>query len=102
MRQGQTQIIAADLSKYFDSIPHAKFMATVAERLVDGAVLALIQQYQSHTAGLVWVFPLSELHGGISEGETSRGRAAENPFTQAAQGDELENSTDPVSEARAV
>jgi RNA-directed DNA polymerase len=45
MRQGQTQIIDADLSKYFDSIPHAKLMATVAERVVDGAVLALIQQW---------------------------------------------------------
>jgi RNA-directed DNA polymerase len=45
MRQGQTQVIDADLSKYFDSIPHAKLMATVAERIVDGAVLALIKQW---------------------------------------------------------
>ena len=45
MRQGQTQIIDADLSKYFDSIPHAKLMAAVAERVVDGAVLALIKQW---------------------------------------------------------
>ena len=45
MRQGQTQVIDADLSKYFDSIPHAKLMASVAERVVDGAVLALIKQW---------------------------------------------------------
>ena len=45
MHQGQTQVIDADLSKYFDSIPHAKLMATVAERIVDGAVLALIKQW---------------------------------------------------------
>jgi len=45
MYQGQTQVIDADLSKYFDSIPHAKLMATVAERIVDGAVLALIKQW---------------------------------------------------------
>ena len=54
MWQGQTQVIDADLSwhnyncchqKYFDSIPHAKLMATVAERVVDGAVLALIKQW---------------------------------------------------------
>lgn len=45
MWQGQTQVIDADLSKYFDSIPHAKLMKTVAERIVDGAVLALIQQW---------------------------------------------------------
>jgi RNA-directed DNA polymerase len=45
MWQGQTQVIDADLSKFFDSIPHAKLMATVAERVVDGAVLALIKQW---------------------------------------------------------
>ena len=45
MHQGQTQVIDADLSKYFDSIPHAKLMATVAERIIDGAVLALIKQW---------------------------------------------------------
>ena len=45
MRKGQTQVIDADLSKYFDSIPHTKLMATVAERIVDGAVLALIKQW---------------------------------------------------------
>jgi len=43
--QGRTQVIDADLSKYFDTIPHAKLMAVVAERIVDGAVLGLIQQW---------------------------------------------------------
>lgn len=43
--QGQTQVIDADLSKYFDSIPHSKLLATVAERIADGAVLALIKQW---------------------------------------------------------
>jgi RNA-directed DNA polymerase len=33
---GHTQVIDADLSKYFDSIPHAKLLAVVAERIVDG------------------------------------------------------------------
>jgi group II intron reverse transcriptase/maturase len=41
--QGKTQVIDADLSKYFDTIPHAKLMAVVAERVVDGAVLGLIR-----------------------------------------------------------
>lgn len=45
LHQGQTQVIDADLSKYFDSIPHSKLMATVAERIADGAVLALIKQW---------------------------------------------------------
>lgn len=39
---GHTHVIDADLSKYFDSIPHAKLLAVVAERISDGAVLALI------------------------------------------------------------
>lgn len=42
---GYTQVIDADLSKYFDSIPHAKLMAMVAERIVDGGILALIKQW---------------------------------------------------------
>jgi RNA-directed DNA polymerase len=39
---GYTQVIDADLSKYFDSISHAKLMAVVAERIVDGGILHLI------------------------------------------------------------
>ncbi len=39
---GYTHVIDADLSKYFDSIPHAKLMAVVAERIVDGGILHLI------------------------------------------------------------
>jgi RNA-directed DNA polymerase len=42
---GYTQVIDADLSKYFDSIPHDKLMAVVAERIVDGGLLALIKQW---------------------------------------------------------
>jgi RNA-directed DNA polymerase len=40
---GYTQVIDADLSKYFDSIPHTKLMAVVAERVVDGSILHLIK-----------------------------------------------------------
>lgn len=42
---GHTQVIDADLSKYFDSIPHAKLLAVIAERIVDGGILALIKQW---------------------------------------------------------
>ncbi|MEQ1880416.1 MAG: group II intron reverse transcriptase/maturase [Burkholderiales bacterium] len=42
---GHTQVIDADLSKYFDSIPHAKLLAVVAERIVDGGILRLIKQW---------------------------------------------------------
>jgi len=43
--KGHTQVIDADLSKYFDTIAHLKLMATVAERISDGAILRLIRMW---------------------------------------------------------
>ncbi len=43
LHQGYTQVIDADLSKYFDSIPHDKLLAVVAERIVDSAILHVIK-----------------------------------------------------------
>jgi group II intron reverse transcriptase/maturase len=43
--RGYTEVIDADLSKYFERIPHAKLLAVVAERVADGAILALLQQW---------------------------------------------------------
>ncbi len=42
---GHTQVIDADLSKYFDMIPHDKLQRTVAERIVDGQLLSLLKQW---------------------------------------------------------
>lgn len=42
---GYTEVIDADLSKYFDTIPHSKLMAVVAERICDGALLHLIRMW---------------------------------------------------------
>src|SRR5215831_9532974 len=42
---GYGQIVDADLSSYFDSIPHAELMKTVARRVVDGAMLHLIKMW---------------------------------------------------------
>ena len=42
---GHTQVIDADLSKYFDMIPHDKLLRTVAERIVDGPLLSLLKQW---------------------------------------------------------
>lgn len=42
LRQGYTHVVDADLRSYFDSIPHERLQARVAERISDGPVLALI------------------------------------------------------------
>jgi group II intron reverse transcriptase/maturase len=39
------QVIDADISKYFDTIPHDKLMIVVAERVSDGGILWLIKQW---------------------------------------------------------
>ena len=45
LNRGYTEVIDADLSKYFDTIPHAKLMAMVAERISDGSMLHLIKMW---------------------------------------------------------
>jgi len=40
---GHGEIVDADLSSYFDSIPHAELLKSVARRVVDGAMLHLIK-----------------------------------------------------------
>ena len=45
LHEGHNKVIDADLSQYFDSIPHAKLMATVAQRICDGGILHLIQMW---------------------------------------------------------
>ncbi|MRD48223.1 group II intron reverse transcriptase/maturase [Caenimonas koreensis DSM 17982] len=42
LRQGYTHVVDADLKSYFDSIPHERLKARVAERISDSKVLALI------------------------------------------------------------
>lgn len=42
---GHGKVVDADLSSYFDSIPHAELMRSVARRVVDGAMLHLIKMW---------------------------------------------------------
>jgi RNA-directed DNA polymerase len=41
--QGFTDVVDADLSKYFDTIPHAELLSSVAARIVDRHVLRLLK-----------------------------------------------------------
>ena len=43
MCRGYTDVVDADLSKYFDTIPHGELLKSVARRVADGAVLRLIK-----------------------------------------------------------
>jgi group II intron reverse transcriptase/maturase len=43
LRMGKTQVIDADITKYFDTIPHDKLMSLVAKRVVDKHILRLIK-----------------------------------------------------------
>jgi RNA-directed DNA polymerase len=45
LRQGHTDVVDADLSKYFDTIPHHELMLSIARRIVDRDMLALTKQW---------------------------------------------------------
>jgi group II intron reverse transcriptase/maturase len=45
LRSGRTEVIDADLSGYFDSIPHRELLRLVARRVSDGRILALIKAW---------------------------------------------------------
>ena len=42
---GRTQVVDADLSQYFDTIPHAELMQCLSRRISDGRVLQLIKMW---------------------------------------------------------
>ena len=43
LSRGYTDVVDADLSRYFDSIPHDDLLKSVARRIADGSVLRLIK-----------------------------------------------------------
>jgi RNA-directed DNA polymerase len=45
LNRGYTEVVDADLSSYFDTIPHHELMKSVARRVSDGAVLAVIKSW---------------------------------------------------------
>jgi len=64
LNTGHTQVIDADLSGYFDSIPHAELLQCVARRIVDRHILRLLKAWL--------VAPVDEDDG---KGRTTRSRA---------------------------
>jgi RNA-directed DNA polymerase len=45
LRQNHTDVVDADLSQYFDTIPHHELMLSIARRIVDRDMLRLIKQW---------------------------------------------------------
>ena len=45
LRTGHTEVVDADLSGYFDSIPHAELMKSVSRRICDGRMLRLLKMW---------------------------------------------------------
>jgi RNA-directed DNA polymerase len=45
LQDGYRDVVDADLSKYFDTIPHSELMQCVARRIVDGQMLHLIKMW---------------------------------------------------------
>jgi RNA-directed DNA polymerase len=45
LRSGRLEVVDADLSKYFDTIPHDRLMKLVARRTSDGRLLHLVRQW---------------------------------------------------------
>lgn len=45
LSRGHTDVVDADLSGYFDSIPHAELMKSVARRVSDGKMLRLLKMW---------------------------------------------------------
>lgn len=48
---GHGEIVDADLASYFDLLPHAEFLDSVAFGVVDGAMLHLIKMSPRSTGG---------------------------------------------------
>jgi group II intron reverse transcriptase/maturase len=45
LQTGRTEVVDADLAKYFDTIPHRELMRQVARRVSDGMILKLIKAW---------------------------------------------------------
>jgi RNA-directed DNA polymerase len=66
LRAGYRQVVEADWRRYFDTIPWAKLMDRVEERIADGRVLALVKAFLSQ--GVMEEGSLRETKEGTPQG----------------------------------
>ena len=85
--RGYTDVVDADLSKYFDTIPHRDLMQSVARRIVDRNVLRLIK---------LWLkAPVEERDG---DGNAAHERRQEQQLRHAARRCRQSDACQPVHE----
>jgi retron-type reverse transcriptase len=76
IREGHSEVVDADLSGYFETIPHAELMSSVARRVSDRHLLALIKQW------LVVAVEEEDGRGGVER--TNRARREKRGVPQGA------------------
>lgn len=76
VRRGHHEVVDADLSGYFDSIPHAQLMRSVARRVSDRQMLALVKQWL--------VAPVEEDDGRGGRRRTTRAKDGKRGVPQGA------------------
>ena len=76
LNTGHTHVVDADLSAYFDTIPHFELMKSVARRVVDPALLHLIQMWLEA--------PVEETDEGGHKKRTTRNRDAKRGIPQGS------------------
>lgn len=71
LRMGKTEVVDADLAKYFDTIPHRELMRRVARRVSDGMILKLIKAWlrapvvEETNGGRIKTNPCGTPQGGV-------------------------------------
>jgi RNA-directed DNA polymerase len=76
LKNGHREVVDADLSGYFDSIPHGELMKSLARRIVDGQVLKLIKRWL--------VMPVEETDARGRKQRTTRAKDAKRGTPQGA------------------
>ena len=71
LSRGMREVVDADLSGYFDTIPHPELMKSLARRISDGSMLALLKSW---------------LEMPVEEGDGKGGRKRSNPAKKGKKG----------------